>query len=143
MSTAENKIISKFQALDEYVTYLKDLQKVNKKSFFSDYHFYGLAEHYLHLSIEATLDVSKLLIIAYRFPRPELQRDLMQVLFDRKVITEKLFHQLIGMSGFRNILIHEYERVDKKHIYDFLQNNINQFSDFKRAVLKYLKKHPC
>lgn len=35
-----NKIISKLERLEEYLQYLKDVQKVNKKAFTSDYHFY-------------------------------------------------------------------------------------------------------
>lgn len=34
-----NKIISKLERLDEYFGYLKDIQRVNKKSFLTDYHF--------------------------------------------------------------------------------------------------------
>ena len=140
MSIADNKIIGKLQALDEYLGYLKDLQKVNKKSFLADYHNFGLGEHYLHLSIEVLLDVAKLLIIAYNFPRPEEQRDMFRVLHDTRVISEKLYSQLMGASGFRNVLIHEYEKIDKERVYEYLQNNIDQFKEFKRQVLRFLSK---
>lgn len=140
MSIAHNKIIAKLQALDEYLGYLKDLQKVNKKSFLGDYHNFGLGEHYLHLSIEALLDVAKLIIIAYNFPRPEEQRDVFRVLHNKRVMSEKLYNQLAGASGFRNVLIHEYEKIDKTRVYEYLQNNIDQFEEFKRQVLKFLNK---
>lgn len=137
---AHNKIIAKLQALDEYLGYLKDLQKANKKSFLKDYHQFGLAEHYLHLSIEVLLDVAKLIIIAYGFPRPEEQRDVFRVLHDKRVISEKLYNQLAGASGFRNVLIHEYEKVDKERVYEYLQGNIDQFKEFKKQVLRFLSQ---
>lgn len=141
MSTiAYNKIIAKLQALDEYIRYLRELQKVNRKSFLRDYHFFGLAEHYLHLSIEVLLDVAKLLIVIYKLPRPEEPRDVFRVLYEKKIINEKLFQKLHGIAGFRNILVHEYEKVDKEIIYQSLQKQMSQFQEFKKQVLKFLKK---
>lgn len=140
MSEAYNKIISKLQCLDEYIDYLKELQKVNKKSFLNDYHFFGLAEHYLHLSIEALLDVSKLIVIGFGLPRPEEQRDIMRVLHEKKVISEKLYSRLSGITGFRNILVHEYEKIDKEIIYVSLQKNIDQFVQFKKDIMRFLRR---
>ena len=57
-----NKIVSKLENLAEYYKILKDIQKVNKKSFISDYHFYSLAERHLQLCIEIMLDISKMII---------------------------------------------------------------------------------
>lgn len=139
MTVGQNKIVAKLQALDEYLGYLKELQKVNKRSFLNDYHFFGLAEHYLHLSIEVLLDVSKLVVIAYELPRPEEPRDLFEVLRKHKVINQRLFQSLSGVTGFRNILVHEYEKINKTLIYDNLQHSVEQFSEFKKQIKKYLK----
>lgn len=138
--TAHNKIVAKLQALDEYLSYLSDLQKVNRKSFLSDYHQFGLAEHYLHLSIEAVLDVSKLVIIAYAFPRPEENRDVLRVLREKRAIHQSLYDQMASISGFRNILIHEYEKVDKERVYEYLQEDIVQFIEFRKQILRFLRK---
>ena len=137
---AHNKIIAKFQALDEYLVYLKDLQKVNKKSFLQDYHQFGLAEHYLHLSIEVLLDVAKLVIIAYEFKRPEELQEVFYVLRDKSVINDVLYDKLAGVSSFRNVLIHEYQKIDRELVYKYLQNNIDQFKEFKRQMLRFLGK---
>ena len=68
---AYNKVVSKLERLDEYLKILSDIQKVNKKSFIEDYHFYGLAERYLQLAIEVLLDIGKLIIISQNLRRPE------------------------------------------------------------------------
>ncbi len=138
--TAYNKIVAKLQALDEYLDYLRDLQKVNRKSFLSDYHQFGLAEHYLHLSIEVVLDVAKLVIITYAFPRPEENRDVLRVLREKRAISQGLYDQMASISGFRNILIHEYEKVDKERVYEYLQQDIVQFIEFRKQILRFLRK---
>ena len=51
MTTAHNKIIAKFQMLDEYAGYLTELQNVNKNFFVSDYRFFwfgGALSAFIH-----------------------------------------------------------------------------------------------
>src|SRR3989339_674821 len=82
---AYNKIISKLQKLDEYIKYLKEVQKINKNQFVEDYHFFGLAERYLQLSIEILLDVGKLLIVIKGLKRPEENQEIFSALCDEKI----------------------------------------------------------
>jgi len=135
-----NKIISKLQKLDEYVKYLKEMQKVNKNQFVEDYHFFGLAERYLQLSIEILLDVGKLLIVIGGLKRPEENQEIFYTLRDEKIISEKLTNNLVGIANFRNILVHDYEKIDREIVYEKLQNNIDDFEHFKKEVIVYLSK---
>lgn len=135
-----NKIISKLERLDEYFGYLKDIQKVNKKSFLTDYHFYGLAERYLQLAIEVIIDIGKLIIVSEDLKRPEDNGDIISIMADNKILAKKSSEKLIGIVNFRNILVHDYEKIDREIVYKKLQKNLDDFSDFKKNIIKYLKK---
>lgn len=137
---AYNKIISKLQKLDEYIKYLREMQKVNKNQFTDDYHFFGLAERYLQLSIEVLLDTGKLLIVIEGLKRPEENQEIFSALCDKKIISEKLTQNLIGIANFRNILVHDYEKIDREIVYSKLQNNIIDFENFKKETLNYVSK---
>ena len=135
-----NKIVFKLENLSEYYKILKDIQKVNKKSFVNDYHFYGLAERYLQLCIEIMLDISKMIVNDQNLKRPEDNQNVFGVLREEKVISKKLNNQLFGIANFRNILVHDYEKIDREIVYSNLQKNINQFVQFRKEIAKYLKK---
>ena len=135
-----NKIIAKLKFLDEYQGYLKDIQKVNRQSFLKDFHFFGSAERYLQLSIEIVLDISKLLIIAYDLPRPENNEEIFELLKDKKIISDTLFIQIRDIYKFRNVLVHVYEKLDRRIVYEKLQNNLDDFIDFKKAILRVINK---
>lgn len=135
-----NKVVAKLVRLDEYIQYLSEIQKVNKKSFVQDYHFYGLAERYLQLAIEVLLDVGKLVIVSKNLRRPEDNQDIFSVLREKKLISKKLTERLIGIANFRNILVHDYDKIDREIVYLKLQRNLNDFKDFKKEVLKVLKR---
>jgi len=135
-----NKIISKLENLSDYYKILKDVQKINKKSFINDYHFYSLAERYLQLCIEIMLDVGKMIINNQNLKKPEDNQSVFSVLRDEKVISQELHRQLSGIANFRNILVHDYEKIDREIVYDNLQKNIEQFTRFRKEIAKYLTK---
>ena len=134
-----NKIIAKLEKLDEYLGYLSEIQKVNKKQFVGDYHYFGLAERYLQLSIEIILDIGKLIIISERLRKPEDNQDIFAILAGRKIISGKLFQELSGIAGFRNILVHDYEKIDREIVHQKLKENLSNFKDFKKEIVKFLK----
>jgi uncharacterized protein YutE (UPF0331/DUF86 family) len=43
------------------------------------------------------------------------------------------------MKGFRNILVHEYGRIDDRIIYEVLQHRLDDFDAFKREILQALQ----
>ncbi len=135
-----NKIISKLQRLDEYIKYLVEIKKVNKNSFINDFHFFGLAEHYLQISIEAILDIAKLLIISQGYRKPEDNNDILNVLIEEKVLKEKTGTKLTGIAKFRNLLVHEYEKIDHDIVFEKLQKKLDDLRAFKKEVNAFLKK---
>lgn len=45
-----------------------------------------------------------------------------------------------GMAGLRNILIHEYLRMDVPKLYDYLKNRLGDFTEFMSYIQEYLEK---
>lgn len=137
---AYNKIVSKLERLDEYLKILTDIQKVNKKSFIEDYHFYGLAERYLQLAIEVLLDIGKLIIISQNLRRPEDNQDIFVILAEQSVLSSDSRDNLVGIANFRNILVHDYEKIDREIVYQKLLKNLDSFIMFKKEIARYLRK---
>jgi len=47
---------------------------------------------------------------------------------------------LQGISGFRNILVHEYGEIDRKKVYEVLQNQVKDLEEFKKEILKFIER---
>ena len=138
---AYNKIIAKLERLEEYLKYLKEIQKVNKTKFTNDFHFFGLAERYLQLSIEIVLDIGKLLLIANDLPRAGDNSEIFEILAEKKILTQKLVAKFSGIANFRNILVHDYEKIDRELVYKKLQNNLEDFMEFRKVIKDILSKN--
>jgi uncharacterized protein YutE (UPF0331/DUF86 family) len=43
------------------------------------------------------------------------------------------------MKGLRNILVHEYGRIDERLVFEILKNNLSDFVSFKQEILQFLR----
>jgi uncharacterized protein YutE (UPF0331/DUF86 family) len=136
------KIFEKLQLLDKYFSYLEKLKKEIKseKEFLSDFHFFGLAERYLQLSLQVIIDILDLIIIEEQIKKPEERREIISLLFNKGILSEKLASKLDGIVGLRNILVHEYGEIDRKRIYKYLRERTKDFQIFKKEILNWLKQ---
>lgn len=65
-------------------------------------------------------------------------KDIFQVLLENKIITEKLKINLSNMAGFRNILVHDYIKLDREVVYDIIINNLKDIEDFIEVISEYI-----
>jgi len=141
-SLTSKKIFEKLENFNQYLKYLYQLQKEakNEKMFISDFHLFGNTERYLQLCIQIIIDISHLIIIDLGLERPEDNYEAVSVLYEKKIISKKLAQKLTKMIGLRNILVHEYGKIDRKKIYKILKEKLNDLEEFKKQILKFLKK---
>lgn len=128
--------------LDELDAYLSELREIAPASFEA---YKGAnkraCERLLQISIECTLDICKLFVTGLRLGLPAEEDDLFEKLREAKLISPEMAEKLKEMKGFRNIIVHQYGRVDDQIAFQILKHNLGDFEEFKKHVLKALKGH--
>jgi uncharacterized protein YutE (UPF0331/DUF86 family) len=66
------------------------------------------------VAIQVCLDIAAHLVSALGLQKPTNRADLFLALANATILSKDLSLRLIQMSGFRNILAHEYQQVDLK-----------------------------
>jgi len=128
--------------IDELDGYLKELDIIMP----TDFRAYKViekkrsCERLLQIAIEAVIDICALMVTGLRLGIPSEEDDIFEKLEQSKVVTPEMKETLKRMKGFRNILVHEYGRIDDNLVYDILKNNIKNFRAFKKEILKALKR---
>jgi len=138
-----DKIISKFNRLDEFLVILKDIQSTPLEVFLKDKILIGGAKYYLQVSIECCLDVATHIIAAERFRAPEDYADSFKVLEENGVLSQEVALKLRQMAKFRNRLVHLYGDIDDAYVHNFILNNLEDIQNFQAAVsTKFLSYGP-
>jgi len=141
-SLARQKILEKIESFDHYLGYLRLLRKEakTKEDFLGDFHLFGNTERYLHLTIQVIIDICHLIIIDIGAERPNDNYEAISLLFENKIFSPDLADKLTKMIGLRNILVHEYGKIDREKIYEILTGQIEDLGNFKRQIVQFLNQ---
>ena len=131
-------IRKRLNKLDEYIAVLKKLQRYSFEEYTSEPERYGSVERFLHLSIEALIDMGNHIIAESELGIVNWYSDIPKLLAQKGIIPSDLEEKWISLIGFRNTLVHEYTEIDRKIVYDVLQNNILDIENLKRAFANFL-----
>jgi uncharacterized protein YutE (UPF0331/DUF86 family) len=123
----------RLEKLRLYLKTLKAIQKHDLETFKNDVFIHATAERYLHLSIECLLDIGNHIISDRGFRKPETYTEIFQILAEEQVISSKLLKDLEGMAAFRNILVHDYLRLDLDKVYQIIQKRISAMEKIAKA----------
>lgn len=131
-------VLSRLSKLNEYIDFLNKVKEYSKDEYSNDPFVYGASERFLHLAIECVLDISNHVISDMRFRKPDNNRDIFEVLSENKIIENNLKNNLCNMAGFRNILVHDYIKLDREVVYDIIINNLRDIEEFMNIVSEYV-----
>ena len=131
-------ILDRLQGMKENLAILEKLKKIPHDEFVETPEIYKLSERCLQISIECILDISHYLIAQRDLPRAE-GKEAILALGIIGVLPKDFAQEISGMTGFRNILIHEYLKIDREKVYQNTQR-VNDFYLFQKFILKFLAK---
>ena len=90
----------------------------------------------LQRACEATIDLAMHVVATGRLGIPQDSRSAFELLYANDMIGRELADQLKAMVGFRNIAVHEYQKLHLPIIVSIVDNKLGKFEEFIRAVLK-------
>lgn len=129
-------IAKKLAEIETYVQELRTLGEVEKlRTDLKEQRFIALT---LQLAIQAALDVSSHIISDDRLGEPRTNRELFMLLERHGWVSAALASHLRDMVGFRNVLVHGYDRLDLNIVEDVLKNRLQDLEAFVAAIRKRL-----
>ena len=91
---------------------------------------------------EASLDIGQQIIAQEGFRTPDDNKDVFVVLSEENVLPAELLSELIQMARFRNLIVHDYARIDNLIVHSILKQRLGDFDRYAQAVLRYLETRP-
>lgn len=126
--------------LEGYVNDLKSAQGINFADYTADIRTKRFVERTLQIAIEATLDLGYHLIADEGFREPEDNKDVFKVLAENRIIDVSLLESLQPMASFRNLIVHDYAKIDDEIVFGILQRRIADFTAFAQRIADYILK---
>jgi len=116
----EKRFNEKILELEEFLDELENSLPKNFEEYKTDYKLKAIGERYFEKIIKAVIDLSFMIIKLKNLKQPEYEKEVFDVLNNEKIISSKLKEKLKDAKGMRNIIAHEYGRIDNELVFHSL-----------------------
>ena len=123
--------------LEEVISQLEQLRA--RRSGSEDYRDRWAIERGLQLGAEIVLDIGNHVLSAHFGVSARDYEDILTQLVAQQVISSALHTRLRGIGGFRNLLVHDYMRLDPAIVSEQLERAPTDFSAFSLEVRAWLE----
>jgi uncharacterized protein YutE (UPF0331/DUF86 family) len=137
--TAEfNGIERRLDELNERLARLEPLKNKPLEEFLQDAYLRDIVERNLEVAAQACIDICHRLIALGSARKPVDYYEAFLIVGEMGVLPGDFARRLASLAGFRNILVHEYLRLDWDLVYQNLQR-LDDLRRFREYVLSWLK----
>ena len=122
--------------IEQTQTYLEQLFDIVPKSFEEyekDFKTKNACERLFQKIAEAVVDISFLFTRLKKYPFPDEEDDIFDILANKRVISMELAKKLKGAKSMRNIIVHEYGEVDDAKVFDAIKE------EFEKDISKFIQ----
>jgi len=131
-------VLRKLADLDQYLGQLSEYQSVSVEQYRGDWKTQRIIERTLQMAIEVCLDVATHIIADRGLRAPTTYAEAFEVLGEAGLLDPVMRDVMIRMSRFRNLIVHEYARVDPAMVVRILREHLADLARFKTAVLGWI-----
>lgn len=114
---------------------IKDVKMLKEDAFLSN-----AVQHMMEIMVEISVDIGNHIIADEKWPTPSSNREIFEILEQNGVISSDVMDRCKRMVGFRNIVVHMYEKVDLEEVYIIYKRHLNDFEKFAGEIEVWISK---
>lgn len=88
----------------------------------------------LQRACEAAIDLGTRILRIKKLGLPQQSRDVFAILQKNEIISKQVCQQMQAMVGFRNVAVHDYQKMNLAIVHSILENHLTDFQDFIKAI---------
>lgn len=136
-----------FITIKELISYLsdtiEDLEEfqVDEKLLQEDKKTAGATKYFLQTAVEACANIAEHIVFGLHLGNPETTNELFPILAKEDIIPNALAKKLSNAVGLRNILVHQYRKVNLAIVANSATVGLNDLREFAKAISDFIESH--
>lgn len=131
-------LLRKLADLDQYLGQVSEYRDITIDQYRGDWKTQRIVERTLQMTIELCVDIANHIIADRGLRVPATYSEAFDVLGEAGLLDAARRDAMIRMSKFRNVIVHDYARVDPTIVVQILREHLEDFIRFKAAALKWI-----
>ena len=130
---------TKISSIQNNLEQLKRFENLSFNEVVENYDTHKIVERIIELLINEAIDINQHFISESKLNKLSFDFKESFLLMEKLDVYPGSFAKKISLSvGLRNILVHQYNRLDEKIFYTSIKDCLKQYSQYCRYILKFL-----
>ena len=131
-------ILAKAGSVKRHLNRIKAKSDSDMATFMQDLDRQESVAFNMHLAVQNCMDIAAHIISEEGLGVPGSAAEMFYLLQENGFLSADLTQKMVKATGFRNLLVHEYEKIDLQRLYHAAENNVDGLTEFLAAVFKKL-----
>ena len=132
--THKSNIENKISAIKKYLGILDRYRHFSQKEIEESIDLRGATERYLYLAVQASIDLAEALVAYKKLRKPSTMAENFIILQEEKFLSSDLAEKMTKMTGFRNVIAHDYADLNYDIVYAVLQSSLVDIEAFLSSI---------
>jgi len=137
----KNFVQENIKDIQETLKLIESFKKYELNQIVSDFHLYGSLRYAFIELIGRAVDINQHIIKEKDGEVPQDYAETFKILAKINVLEQDFANKLSKSVGLRNVIVHEYEEVDDKLLYNSIDIALEQYPRYCQAILEFIKKN--
>jgi len=131
-------ILAKAGSVKSHLNRVLEKRTVDLESFIKDIDRQESILFNIQTAVQNCIDIAAHIISEEGFGVPGSTTEMFYVLEKNGYLDSDLTSKMLKAVGFRNLIVHEYGKIELEQVYEIAQNNINDLNEYLKAIIKKL-----
>ena len=130
-------VLRKLADLDLYLAQVSEYRGIGVQEYRADWKIQRIVERTLQMAIEVCVDIANHVIADRGLRVPATYAEAFDVLAEAGLLPVKEREAMVRMVGFRNVVVHEYARIDAQIVVRILREHLDDLSRLSATALSW------
>jgi uncharacterized protein YutE (UPF0331/DUF86 family) len=128
-------ILAKAGSIQRHCSRIVDKSNVTLNVFKDDLDRQDVVLFNMQMAIQNCIDIAAHIVSEEGYGVPGSANEMFYLIEENKIIKRELTERIVKAVGLRNLIVHEYGKINLDQIYNAAKNDIGDLSEFVKCIL--------
>jgi uncharacterized protein YutE (UPF0331/DUF86 family) len=129
-------LIAKAASVKNHLKRIEARRGNSLQNFITDIDRQDIVLFNMQMAIQNCVDIAALIVGEKGFGIPGSTNELFYMLEENGFLPLEIAEKMARAVGFRNLMVHEYAKIDIEQVYTFAQGHLDDFTDYLVSIFQ-------
>ena len=131
-------ILAKASSVKRHLRRIEEKRNIDLKTFLYDIDRQESILFNLQMAIQKCIDIAAHIISDEGFGVPGSTNEMFYLLEENGYLPGDITEKMVKSVGFRNLIVHEYDKIDLGQVYEIAKNDIKDLNEYLKSIFQRL-----